>query len=147
MTENIDIFCFEDYVLEVLQRELRYQGKAVDMEPRAFDVLVYLVLNSDRAVDKNELQDAIWPGMIVTETAMTRAVMKARKAVGDDASAQRFIKTLHGHGYRFVAEVLLPDKTSPPDSETQTAVAGQTPASNFRLVVFAIVTVIYCMLH
>jgi tetratricopeptide (TPR) repeat protein len=66
--------------------------------------LVYLLAHNDRAVDKDELQDAVWPGLVVTETALTRAVMKARKAVGDDASAQKVIKTIHGHGYRFVAE-------------------------------------------
>jgi tetratricopeptide (TPR) repeat protein len=53
--------------------------------------------------------------MIVTETALTRAVMKARKAVDDDASSQAIIKTLHGHGYRFIAELVsagLPDATA-----------------------------------
>ena len=90
----------------------------MDMEPRVFEVLLYLVKNRDRAVDKGELQDAIWPGVFVTETALTRAVMKARKAVDDDASRQKMIKTLHGHGYRFIARL---DETPAPSTEVSTA--------------------------
>lgn len=136
-TENIGYFCFGEFVLDSAQRELRKQGKPVEIEPRAFDVLLYLARNRDRAVDKDELQDAAWPGMIVTETALTRAVMKARKAVDDDASTQAVIKTLHGHGYRFVARVQpqpgpsgIRPRLSPPmtsENETiQTATAGRT---------------------
>jgi DNA-binding winged helix-turn-helix (wHTH) protein/tetratricopeptide (TPR) repeat protein len=107
MTDNKNIYHFEGFVLNPNRRELRHAETVVDIEPRAFDVLVYLVNNRDRAVDKGELQDAIWPGMFVTETALTRAVMKARKAIGDDASRQKMIKTLHGHGYRFIARLSL----------------------------------------
>jgi DNA-binding winged helix-turn-helix (wHTH) protein/tetratricopeptide (TPR) repeat protein/TolB-like protein len=96
---------FGVYLIDVAGRELRRHGEEVVVQPRVFDLLVYLAENRDRAVDKDELQDAVWPGMVITETALTRAVMKARKAVGDDATAQAVIKTLHGHGYRFVAEL------------------------------------------
>lgn len=104
-TENVDIYRFGIFVLDPARRELRKEGQTVEIEPRAFDVLVYLARHHDRAVDKDELQDVVWPGMIVTETALTRAVMKARKAVEDDANAQTVIKTLHGHGYRFIASL------------------------------------------
>jgi len=105
VTDTKNIFNFSEFSLNLAHRELTFRGEPVEIEPRAFEVLIYLVMNRDRAVDKNELQDTVWPGMIVTETALTRAVMKARKAIGDDASRQEKIKTLHGHGYRFVAEV------------------------------------------
>jgi DNA-binding winged helix-turn-helix (wHTH) protein/tetratricopeptide (TPR) repeat protein len=99
------LYRFGSFSLDVARRELRSGDEEVELQPRVFDLLVYLVRHSERAVDKDELQDAVWPGMLVTETALTRAVMKARKAVGDDASRQRIIKTVHGHGYRFVAEL------------------------------------------
>jgi DNA-binding winged helix-turn-helix (wHTH) protein/tetratricopeptide (TPR) repeat protein len=86
-------------------RELLCNGEEVKLQPKVFDLLVYLVENRERPVNKDELQDAVWPGMFITETALTRAVMKARKAVGDDAGKQEVIKTLHGHGYRFIAEI------------------------------------------
>lgn len=60
--------------LDVSRRELRRDGAAVDVQPRMFDLLVCLLENHDRAVDKEELQDAVWPGMFITETALTRAL-------------------------------------------------------------------------
>jgi len=104
-TEIIEIYQFGAFSLEPTLRELKKAGQTVEIEPRAYDLLVYLARHRDRAVNKDELQDAVWPGMIVTETALTRAVMKARKAVEDDAGKQSVIKTLHGHGYRFIAEL------------------------------------------
>ncbi len=99
------IYRFGGYRIDTACRELRHGDALVEIQPRAFDLLVYLVTQRERAVDKEELQDAIWPGMVVTETALTRAIMKARKAVGDDAQQQAVIRTVHGHGYRFVAEL------------------------------------------
>jgi DNA-binding winged helix-turn-helix (wHTH) protein/tetratricopeptide (TPR) repeat protein len=106
--------------VDASRRELRRDGAVVDMQPRVFDLLVCLLENHDRAVGKDELQDAVWPGMFITETALTRAVMKARKAVGDDASRQDFIKTVHGHGYRFVAELT-------PEAHESAPVVGAGP--------------------
>ncbi len=99
------VWRFGPYRVDTARRELNRDGVAIEVQPRVFDLLVYLVANHERAVGKNELQDAVWPGMFITETALTRAVMKARKAVGDDAARQDFIKTVHGHGYRFVADL------------------------------------------
>ncbi len=113
-TADTPLMRFDDCVLDVARRELTRDGDAVVVQPRVFDLLVYLVEHRDRAVNKDEIQDAVWPGMVVTETALTRAVMKARRAVGDDASRQGVIKTIHGHGYRFVAEVSLEARKDPP---------------------------------
>jgi DNA-binding winged helix-turn-helix (wHTH) protein/tetratricopeptide (TPR) repeat protein len=129
------IYRFGDFVVDVPGRELRRDGEDVVVQPRVYDLLVYLIEHQDRAVDKDELQDAVWPGMFVTETALTRAVMKARKAVGDDAHTQSVIKTLHGHGYRFVAE-LAPgenDETEATAAEPLTVPTPPEPASRRRL--------------
>lgn len=107
-------FLFGDFELDVAQRELRRSGERIDLQPRVFDLLLYLVRNRDRAVGKDELQDSVWPGMVITETALTRAVMKARKAVGDNASKQSVIRTVHGHGYHFITSVEEPDEAQAP---------------------------------
>lgn len=99
------IWRFEGFELDPATRELRHGGAPVALQPRVFDLLAYLIENRERAVDKDEIQDAVWTGMVVTETALTRAIMKARRAVGDSAERQAVIKTVHGHGYRFVAEL------------------------------------------
>lgn len=98
------VYRFRDCEIDGDARELRVRGTPVDVEPRAFDLLLYLLQRRDRVVSKDELLSAIWPRQIVTEAALARCVMKARRAIGDDSVAQDIIRTLHGHGYRFVAE-------------------------------------------
>jgi DNA-binding winged helix-turn-helix (wHTH) protein len=70
-----------------------------------FNLLAYLIQHRDRVVTKQELLDTLWPGRFVSEAALTSRLMVARKAVGDDGRAQRLIQTVHGRGYRFIAEV------------------------------------------
>ena len=94
---------FNDCEFDIDRRQLRRAGEIVPLEPRVFALLLYLIEQRHRAVNKDEIQDKVWPGMIVTEAALTRAIMKARRAVGDSASKQAFIRTVHGHGYQFVA--------------------------------------------
>ena len=96
---------FDDCELDLAARELRRGGEVVALEPRVFALLAYLLEQRHRAVDKNDIQDAVWTGMIVTETALTRAIMKARRAVGDSAERQAVSRTVHGHGYQFVARL------------------------------------------
>lgn len=96
---------FGQFELDVSTRELTADGERRETEPKAFDLLAYLLEHRDRAVSKDELLESLWPRQIVTETALTRAVMKARRAVDDDASRQSVIRTVHGHGYRFVPEL------------------------------------------
>ena len=103
--EKSEIYKFGDCVLDADRRELTMSGSPVTLQPKAFDFLLYLIRNRARAIDKDELQDALWPRSIVTETALTRVVMKARRAVGDDADTQTVVRTVHGHGYRFVAKL------------------------------------------
>lgn len=101
------VYRFGDCALDAQIRELRVAGALVPIQPKVFDLLLYLVEHRDRVVSKDELQDAIWTGTIVTETALTRAVMKARRAVGDDPEQQTIIQTVQRHGYRFIAPLIL----------------------------------------
>jgi DNA-binding winged helix-turn-helix (wHTH) protein/tetratricopeptide (TPR) repeat protein len=118
---------FASCELDVARRELKFEGQVVDIQPRVFELLVYLLRNRDRAVGKDEIQEAVWSGMIVTEASLTRAVMKARRAVGDDSSSQSVIRTSHGHGYRFVAPLLAAPE--PPAIPQAAATAATQPAS------------------
>jgi DNA-binding winged helix-turn-helix (wHTH) protein len=99
------IYRFGRFSIDCDAREMCADDRAIELEPRAFDLLVYLLLHRERVVGKDELLDAIWPRQVVSDASLTRCVMKARKAVGDDAASQAVIRTLHGHGYRFVADV------------------------------------------
>jgi len=103
---------FADIEIDPRRRELQRAGVAVAVESRVFDLLLYLIEHRDRAVGKHELQDAVWAGRIVTEAALTRAVMKARRAVGDDPKRQELIRTVHGHGYQFVGTLDAGDESA-----------------------------------
>lgn len=100
-----ETFRFGEFELLTTRRELRRNGAALPIEPKVYDLLLYLIKNRERSVDKHELQEAIWPDVVVTEASLTRCIMKARKAVGDNARNQSTIKTVHSHGYRFHANV------------------------------------------
>ena len=118
---------FGDYELDDSTRELRgAEGRRIETEPKAFELLLYLLRHRDRAVSKDELLTELWPRSIVTETALSRCVMKARRSVGDDSAKQSVILTVHGHGYRFVAE-LEPERDPEPVSEVAEIPAGGQP--------------------
>ncbi len=118
--------CFGEFELDLPGRELRRDGEPVEIQPRVFSVLAYLVEHRDRAVSKEELQEQVWAGVVVTEASLTRAIMKLRQALGDDAGAPSTVKTVHGHGYRFVAP--LSDADAPPGAQASsgTAATGTT---------------------
>lgn len=100
---NRDPIRFLDCELDLAGRELRRAGARSPVEPKVFDLLVLLLENRDRVVPKGEIQDRLWPGVVVTEASLDRTVMKARRAVGDDARSQKAIRTVPRRGYRFVA--------------------------------------------
>src|SRR5215471_20830298 len=101
------LYCFYNYTLDEARRELRCKEQFVAVEPKVFQVLLYLLQHRDRVVSKEELLEQCWPETFVSEAALTRCLTKLRKAVQADRTALPVIKTLHGHGYRFVAEVTL----------------------------------------
>ena len=106
--------------------ELRRDGAVVSLEPQAFDVLVHLVRNRERVVPKEELMDTIWGGRFVSETAVTSRIKQVRRALGDDGHSQRVIRTLHGRGYRFVADVLESESPAPAEPSASPPVDART---------------------
>ncbi|MGI9621247.1 MAG: alpha/beta fold hydrolase [Acidimicrobiales bacterium] len=98
-------YLFAGHDLDVGARELRRAGSPVHLERQAFDVLVYLVENRDRVVTKTELLEAVWDTEFVSESNLSSRIKDARRAVGDDGKRQGVIRTSHGYGYRFVADV------------------------------------------
>ena len=100
------VYRFGDCELDVDAVELRRGTGAVPVEPQVFAVLAYLIGHRGRAVPKEELLDEIWGDRFVSESALTSRIKSARQAVGDDGTAQQVIRTVHGRGYRFVADVV-----------------------------------------
>lgn len=101
------IYRFDRFELDLARLELREDGECRPLEPQVFALLVLLVENRERVVSRDELIEKVWDGRCVSESAISSRIKSARQALGDDGRAQRFIKTLHGQGFRFVAPVSL----------------------------------------
>ncbi len=111
--------------------ELRVDGRVVAVEAKPLQVLTCLLQRPAETLTKDELLSAVWPGRIVTEGTLTKAVMKLRAVLGDDA--QIIIRTVHGFGYRLGVPAERQAGGSLPAFEL---VAGQTVPfrANWRLV-------------
>lgn len=99
-------YFFDTFVLDTALRELSKDGVAVRIEPRVFELLLHLLEERDRVVSKSALVESVWEGRFISEAAMSSAVRSLRKALGDDGKSQRYVRTVHGHGFRFVAPVV-----------------------------------------
>ena len=96
---------FANCELDLQRIVLRRDGEQVKLEPRAFDVLAYLIQHRGEVVRKEDLLDEIWGGRFVSESALTTRIKSIRHAVDDDGNRQAIIRTVHGKGYEFVAAV------------------------------------------
>jgi TolB-like protein len=99
------IYCFGPFELDLAAFELRAHGQAHSLEPQVFALLALLVENHNRLVSKDEIIEKVWDGRVVSDAAVASRVKSARHALDDDGRAQRFIKTIHKQGFRFVARV------------------------------------------
>lgn len=116
-------YVFAGYRLDLQTRVLLGpDGTPVVLTAKAFDVLGHLLEHRDRVVDKAELLDAVWRGRVVEENSLTQAVSMLRRALGAEAGDHRYILTVPGRGYRFVADV----EADPDEDRTAGAGAGTT---------------------
>lgn len=98
---------FGDVRVDFSRMTVTRAGTVVDVEPKVFDVLRFLIAHRDRLVTKEELLDGVWRDTFVAPNALTRAIAQLRKALGDDADAPRYIETASRRGYRFIAPVVI----------------------------------------
>jgi adenylate cyclase len=99
------LFCFEEFSLDASRRTLWRGDAVVDLRPKCFDVLTCLVREAGRVVTKDELIEAVWPKVVVTDESLTRCVSDIRQALGD--AEQRIVKTVPRRGYVLVAPVSI----------------------------------------
>lgn len=98
-------FAFGPFRLDVLDERLWKAQTSIPLGRKALTVLARLVTHPNQLATKDELLAAAWPETAVTEAVLTTAVREIRGALGDSARAPRFIQTVYGRGYRFVAPV------------------------------------------
>src|SRR5215213_5685530 len=110
-------YIFGPFRLDPVKRRLLRDGETLRLTPKAFDLLLVLVEESGRTVEKDELLERVWAGTIVEENNLNQNITALRKSLGDSRQESQYIATIPGVGYRFVAdvkkvkpEVLLPQR-------------------------------------
>ena len=119
LTTDPEVFCFGGFTLDLRSGRLRRDAQVIELRPKSFAVLCHLVRNAQRLVPKDELIEAVWPGVVVTEDSLTRCISDLRRALGD--AQMRLVRTVPRRGYLLDAPV----------TRTAPAVAGTSqPAAD-----------------
>ena len=98
-------FVFKPFRLDVLYERLWHVDNSVRLGHKALAVLQLLVSRPGQLVTKDELLAGAWPNTAVTDAVLTTAMRELRHVLGDEARVPRFVETVHGRGYRFIAPI------------------------------------------
>jgi DNA-binding winged helix-turn-helix (wHTH) protein/tetratricopeptide (TPR) repeat protein len=102
------IYRFDEFSVNTDTLECHRAGVVVSLEAQVFSLLLVFIEHRERVLSKDALIELVWHGRPVSDTAVTSRIKSLRKALGDDGRAQRYIRTIHGRGYRFVGEIQEP---------------------------------------
>lgn len=146
-------YAFDSFLVNAAKSVLLRDGRAVPLTPKAFEILLVLVRHPGRVLKKEELLELVWPDVSVDENNLPRNISALRKALGEEPTEHKYIVTVSGQGYRFVAEVreletadaglgrpllesVTPDATQAdqPDDGNQSVATSPPPAVRSRRV-------------
>lgn len=124
-----ETFRFDDFELDTASCELRRDGRLIRLERQPMDLLILLVRRRGQLVSRGEIVDRLWGKdvFVDVETGVHTAIRKIRQALRDSADAPRFVETLQGRGYRFIADVQLA-QPAPAISAAAVDTGPMTPA-------------------
>jgi DNA-binding winged helix-turn-helix (wHTH) protein len=112
---------FGEFVVDLETRQLLRDARPVHLTPKAYQLLGLLVEAQPRALSKDELQHGLWPSTFVDEANLSVVVAELRAALGDDARQPRYVRTVHGFGYAFAADVVRDQPAATPRSSDRGA--------------------------
>lgn len=101
-----------EWEVDAPRNELRRGAETVRLEHKVIELLVHLARTPGEVVSREALLDALWPGVVVGDDALTQAMIKVRRALGDDAHQPSYIETISKRGYRLVAPVVAARPTA-----------------------------------
>jgi DNA-binding winged helix-turn-helix (wHTH) protein len=111
-------FYFGEFELDDSRIELRRGSELIELHATPFRLLVFLLENRAHVVSKAAVLEEVWPGVAVSDTALSTALKQIRQALGDDGAQQRWVRTLRGRGYQFVGEVRVESSVQPESAPT-----------------------------
>ena len=142
----MQVYRFGEFELDLNVFELKQPGKPIKLERRALDLLALLVKQPNRVVPREEIIAALWPANVVIDfdSGLNTLVRKVRTALGDSPDNPRFIETVAGRGYRFVARVetltASPAPAAPPVEAPRRKFWPMVAAALALLLVISVVT-------
>jgi TolB-like protein/DNA-binding winged helix-turn-helix (wHTH) protein/tetratricopeptide (TPR) repeat protein len=144
------IYEFGDFELDAQRRVLtsRADGQQQQVTGRVFDTLLYLVERPGQLLDKRALMEALWPNVVVEEGNLTQTIHTLRKVLGERPGEHRYIVTIAGRGYRFVADVKVRSAPveKPVPSESAPPVVDNERPRRRRIVTIALATSLAALL-
>lgn len=100
------LYEFDGFRVDPVRRRLLKDGEPVSITPKAFSILLILIESRGEVVEKEDIIQKVWPDTFVTEANLTQNISSLRKALGERANDARYIVTLPGRGYSFVADII-----------------------------------------
>src|SRR6516225_10534963 len=125
---GLQVKVFAPFRLDPINQCVWRDGKRIELAPKTFSVLSYLVDHAGRLVTQSELLEAVWPETYVQPEVLRTYILELRKALGDQAKEPRFIRTFPKRGYQFLADVVeeRPAAEAGPDAE-KTPIGREAP--------------------
>jgi pimeloyl-ACP methyl ester carboxylesterase len=114
------IYLFDHFKVDTTSFEVWRDETRLEVQPQVMELLIMLIENRDRVVSREEIFDQIWKNRVVSDTTLSSRIKSLRKLLGDDGVQQKFVRTIHGRGFRFHAEV------------TETRGSQSAPAENLK---------------
>jgi len=104
------VYRFGNFEVDPEAWRLTRGGREIHLDPVVLKLLIHLVANRGRLVTRQELMDTVWGDTVISESALTKAVARLRKALGDDSATHRYLETVRSQGYRFVAPLQVVER-------------------------------------
>ncbi len=133
------IIQFNKITIDTKTFDVSRDGEHIDIEPKVYDLIVYLIKNRERVVSRDDILENVWQGVIVSDTSLSNRIKSARQVLGDDGQLQHTIKTVHGRGYQFVAEIDAAKTPENPSNKIAKVSKTQRLLLIFGLVVLALI--------
>jgi TolB-like protein/DNA-binding winged helix-turn-helix (wHTH) protein/Tfp pilus assembly protein PilF len=143
---------FGPFRIDPLKRRLLRDGEVIRLTPKAFDLLLVLVEESGKTLEKDELLEKVWPGTIVEENNLNQNITALRKSLGDSRHESQYIATIPGIGYRFVAEVRVTEddltqrREGLPEEGAKDVLRVVRPSKVFRYALLIVVPLVLAVL-
>jgi DNA-binding winged helix-turn-helix (wHTH) protein/tetratricopeptide (TPR) repeat protein len=152
------VFQFGDCSINIASRELLRAGERVNLSPIVFDCIAYLIQHRERAVGRDELVAAVWGKASVSDAVMGKTILTARRAIGDTAEDQRFLRTVPRFGYQWGAptrsveapvaadEQLATTQVEVPAAGSQQPLTSSKPAARIAPIIAAVVLLLFAVI-